>query len=85
MMFMLSAQYDKIYMGIDYGETSYGRVFIGQKDTDSQLAALHLVQSDEDQAYIRFSGASVFTGKTAEDEYIMVNVGGNVRFLRLYS
>jgi hypothetical protein len=59
---------------------------IEQSSTTGAIPALHLDQKDIDQAFIKFSGGTVYTGKTAQDEYLQViDPSGNTRYIRLHS
>ncbi len=85
-MFNINGTTEIMGLGADSDTiTSKGRIYATQDDDEAELAVLHLNQTDTDQPYLVFTGGTVYTGKTAEDEYIMVLKGSSVRYIRLYS
>lgn len=68
-----------------YEASPAAQLDVAQPGTTAAIPVLQLHQSDVDQPFIDFQGGTVYTGKTAVDEYLMVKVGANTRYIRLYS
>jgi len=68
-----------------YQGTPLGTVHIKQDDAAATHAVLVLEQEDVDAPYIRFLDATVYTGKSEQDEYIKIQLGGSDRYIRAYS
>jgi hypothetical protein len=62
-----------------------GTLHVKQYSAAGAIPVLYLHQLDVDQPFIQFVGGTVYTGKSAQDEYIKVVFGGNTRYLRCYS
>jgi hypothetical protein len=58
---------------------------VKQISTTAAISVLQLNQLDVDQPFVNFQGGTVYTGKTAADEYLMVKVGAGTRYIRLYT
>jgi len=87
--FFIQADGDFILDGKNVGVGTAGpggKCEIDQSSATGAIPVLVLDQADVDQPFIEFQSATLYTGKTAQDEYVMVkNQAGNVRYLRLYA
>jgi len=66
-------------------ETDSGKLTIDQPSTSGSIPVLTLDQGDIDQPFIEFLGGIVYQGKSGQNEYFKVKVGGNTRFLRMFN
>jgi len=75
------------------GSTSIGgtiaptaQLHVDQSSATGAIPVLVLNQADVDQPFIEFQSGTLYSGKTGQDEYVMVkNQAGNIRYLRLYA
>lgn len=58
---------------------------IVQDSTTGVIHALEVQQDDVDQPFIKFTGGTIYTGKSAADEYIMVETSSGDRYVKLYT
>ena len=72
-------------VGIGDSTTTTAFCSIKQASLTAGIPVLMLTQSDLDQLFMSFQGGTIYTGKTAADEYLPIKVGANVRYLKLYS
>lgn len=66
-------------------ETISGELTIDQSNASGAIPVLTLDQGDTDQPFIEFLSGTIYTGKSGQNEYIKVKVGGNTRYLRLFN
>jgi hypothetical protein len=62
-----------------------GQLEVKQPSSTGAKPVLVLDQQDTDQHFIEFKTATVYTGKTAADEYLKVKTPSGDRYIRLYS
>jgi len=71
---------------VGIGQTSpTGQLEVKQPSSTGAKPVLVLDQQDTDQHFIEFKTATVYTGKTAADEYLKVKTASGDRYIRLYS
>lgn len=67
------------------GEASpAAKLDVYQGSTTGAIPVIQLHQADVDQPFIDFQGGTVYTGKTEANEYMMVKIGANTRYIRLH-
>ena len=66
-------------------ETLSGKLTIDQSNASGAIPVLTLDQGDVSEPWIEFLGGTITTGKTGQNEYLEVKVGGNTRYLRLFN
>ena len=66
-------------------ESPSGELTVDQSNASGGIPVLTLDQADVSEPWIEFLGGTISTGKTGQDEYLEVKVGGNTRYLRMFN
>jgi hypothetical protein len=61
------------------------QLHVDQPDTAAAIPVLLLDQADIDQPFIDFTGGTIYTGLSGQDEYIKVITSSGTRYLRLFA
>lgn len=70
----------------DVASATNAVINVEQQNAAGLRPVINLRQVDVDKPFIQFTDGTIYTGKSAEDEYLMVlNPDGNTRYLKLYS
>lgn len=73
-------------MSIGWNLYPDGQLHVDQSESAGEIPVLVLDQGDADQPFIDFRSGTVYTSRSAADEYLMVkNPSGSTRYIRLYS
>jgi hypothetical protein len=83
--FFVDGGTNKIHLGLNGAiSANNGRVVVHQTVTDAAIPALEIEQLDTDQPFIRFTGGTIYTGKSESNQYVLVSLGGTTGYLRIY-